>query len=99
VVLRVFSNDNKHWRGTAIINGATVDLSVDWDSDLNGAARCSALITPARGSGPLYNVVPALLHFELTLGVGVGENPAGGATDIGGAENPWIRQSGGLRIR
>jgi hypothetical protein len=99
MVLRAYSNDNKHWRGSAVLNGAAVDLRVDWDNDLNGSARYSISITPLRGSGPLYNAVPALLRVELTLGAGAGEQPAGGVLEIGGAVFPWIQQTGSSRSR
>ncbi len=99
VVLRVYSNDKKHWRGQAVLGGSAVQLFVDWDNELNGGAKYHVWVSPPSGSGPLYNVVPTLLRFELTLGTGAGEHPAGGLSEIGGAAKPWTQQTGNQRLR
>lgn len=98
VSLAVQAGDNAHWQGTATLNGAAIELFVDWNST-GGTGQYRLLFSPPPGSGPLYNALPALLRIELLLGVGAGEQTAGSASEIGGASKPWSIESGSSRLR
>lgn len=97
LTLQVQANDNTHWRGDATINGTSVELNVDWTG--GGLGRYHVWISPKAGSGPLYNTLPAELNFELILGTGAGETPAGGVSEIGTPAKPWTQQNGSSRNR
>ena len=92
-------DEGEQWQGTAVLNGVTVQLNISWDDAQHGSGSYHARIYPPRGSGPLYNALPALLDLELILGTGTGEHPAGGMTEIGGPANPWTQQTGSSRVR
>jgi hypothetical protein len=98
ITLQVQANDNTHWRGSAKVNGTQVELNVDWTGS-GGLGSYHVWVYPPAGSGPLYNALPAVLKFELTLGTGSGEHPAGGVSEIGTAEKPWTQENGTSRTR
>jgi hypothetical protein len=98
MLLRPQANDSTRWRGEAVIDGTTVQLHVDWGAG-GSRTRYHVWIYPPVGSGPLYNSVPALLNFEMILGTGPGERPAGGTVEIGGTAWPWVQQNGTTRVR
>jgi hypothetical protein len=98
VPMSVQSSDNKHWRGSAVLNGTSIQLNVDWDGS-GGTGSYHIWTNLPSGSGPLYNAAPAILNFQLIFGAGSGEHPAGGASQIGGSTNPWTQQTAGSRVR
>jgi hypothetical protein len=92
-------DNDVHWYGAAVLaNGAKLLVDVEWVDQL-APGKYHFWITPAPGSGPLYNVTPALLDLDLTLGVGTGEHPVGSSAEIGGTVEPWTKQTGSARIR
>lgn len=100
VTLRVLTDDDDaHWRGEAVIDGATIQVYVDWDDEDHKAGKYHVWITPRAGTGPLYTATPAVFELELVLGAGAGEHPAGGLVVVGGTENPWTKQTPGSRVR
>jgi hypothetical protein len=94
--LRVQSSGSTQWRGDATIDGRQVQLHVNWDS-FGGTGSYQVWITVPPGSGPLYHDLPAILDFDLLLGVGSMEQPIGGSTIFGGAEKPWTSEVLGAR--
>ncbi len=98
VILRVQSAGNRTWRGSATLNGTRVELNVDWNNT-GGTGSYHVWIYPPAGSGPLYQALPALLNCELIFGVGSGEKPAGGTSEVGGPTKPWTQQTGSSRVR
>jgi len=98
VVLDVQATDNKHWRGNATINGVAVQVYVDWDGS-GGTGKYHVWATVPPGTGPLYNLSPALLTLELTFGTGANENPAGGFVQVGDTTNPWTQETSARRVR
>ena len=87
-----------HWHGDAVINGVDVDLNVDW-SNGGQTGKYHVWLTLPSGNGPLYDDLPALLGFELILGVGKDEHPAGWTTVIGGPDKPWTSENTNSRSR
>lgn len=98
VTVRVQANNNRRWRGDAVINGHRVELNVDWDNT-GGTGSYHVWVYPAAGAGPLYNAIPAVLSFDVIVGVGVGEKSAGGTSMIGTVDKPWTQQNGTSRVR
>jgi len=98
VTVRVQANNNRRWRGDAVINGHRVELNVDWDNS-GGTGSYHVWVYPAAGTGPLYNALPAVLSCDVILGVGAGEKSAGGTSAIGTADKPWTQQNGTSRVR
>lgn len=76
VNVRVQANDNRRWRGDAVINGHRVELNVDWDNTGNTGSY-HVWVYPAAGTGPLYNTLPAVLSCDIIVGVGPGEKTRG----------------------
>lgn len=98
VVLTTKSAGLLHWHGEAVIDGVEVDLNVDWNNGGQTGTYHVWMRVPD-GTGPLYNDLPALFGFELILGVGNNEHPAGWATIIGGPEKPWTSENTNSRTR
>ncbi len=98
MTVRVQANDNRRWRGDAVINGQRVELNFDWDNS-GGTGSYHIWVYPAAGTGPLYNALPAVLSCEVIVGVGTGEKPAGGTSAIGTPDKPWTQQNGTSRVR
>ncbi|MEO7702479.1 MAG: HYR domain-containing protein [Opitutus sp.] len=98
VVLDVQATDSKHWRGDVKLNGASVQLYVDWDGS-GGTGKYHVWVDAAAGSGPPYSLSPALLSLELTFGTGTNEKPAGGIVEVGGSANPWTQEGSEKRVR
>ena len=99
VVVRALAGDDVRWRGDAVINGASVQVYVDWDDDQHTAGKYHVWIVPPAGTGPLYAALPAVLELELVLGAGPDEHPAGGVITVGDAGNPWTKETTGTRVR
>jgi hypothetical protein len=98
IELKVQANNSLQWRGSTVLGGARIEINVSWNVS-GGSGKYHVWVYPPAGSGPLYNAVPALLTYELILGTGDGEKPAGGAVEIGGPEFPWTQQTGNSRVR
>jgi len=98
VTMDVQATDTKHWRGNTTLNGVSVQLYVDWDGS-GGTGKYHLWASVPAGTGPLYNLSPALLTLELTFGTGVGENPAGGFVEVGDTTNPWTQETSARRVR
>jgi hypothetical protein len=98
IILDAKSGGNLHWHGNAIINGVSVKLYVDWDNGGKSGTYHFWSDIPA-GSGPLYGAAPAVFGFELILGVGTNEHPAGWHTVVGGPDKPWTSENTNSRTR
>ena len=98
VRLRVQGSGGIHWHGDTTLNGSDVQLHVDWNGSGGTGSYHVWIDTPA-GSGPLYNALPAVLSFELILGVGPNEHPTGGISEIGGPDKPWTSENPNSRMR
>ncbi len=94
----VQANNGRQWRAAGALQGAKVTLQIDWEG-AGGQGRFRLWITPAPGTGPLFGDTPATFELQLTLGSGVGERPATGATVVGGPDKPWTQEANGLRAR
>jgi hypothetical protein len=98
LILDTKSGGVLHWRGSAIINGVTVKLNVDWDNGGKSGTYHFWSDIPA-GNGPLWGDAPAIFALELILGTGNNETPAGWRTIIGGPDTPWTSENTNSRTR
>jgi hypothetical protein len=97
--LQLQAAGNTRWRGSAVLNGTRVELNVDWDGS-GKTGKYHVWLYPAPGSGPLRMASAVnLLEFQVILGTGSGETPAGGASTIGGPEKPWTQENESSRVR
>ncbi|HEX9786348.1 MAG TPA: hypothetical protein VGA56_26940 [Opitutaceae bacterium] len=101
ITLAVTGPGSSRWSGQASINGTTAQLTVAWISSAytGNTGDIDVTITTPKGHGPLYNDLPAILDFDLTLGTGAGETPIAGSLVIGGPDLPWKKENNNLRER